>query len=82
MGIQDLVRSLVAFHIVMERLYFNQTKTPVLWERLANSAELKFNKDSSIFIWAERLGEEILETYPPNERKEEFYYDDQGYKTK
>jgi hypothetical protein len=82
LGLQNIVRSVVTFHLVLERLYFNQTTKPLLWKHLGDEPELMFNNDSRVFAWAEKLGKEIVIEYPPGEQKEGFFYDEQSYRTK
>lgn len=81
-GLQNIVRSVVTFHLVLERLYYDQTTQPLFWKRLEEKRDLKFNEDSLVFVWAEKLGKEIVTCYPPDERKEGFFYDTQSYSTK
>ena len=52
-GIQNLVRSVVASHIVFERIYFDKVSVHLLWEKSQNEGNLKFKEESIVFIWAE-----------------------------
>jgi len=72
--LQNLVRAVVTFQTVLERIYFNQIDSPVLWKRKDAKSTLSFCEDSPVFNWAERLGEEIVSCFPPDERKEGFIY--------
>jgi hypothetical protein len=81
-GLQNVVRAVVTFHLVLERLHFDRTVQPLFWKRIEGNAGLVFNEDSPVFTWAEELGKEIVTRYPPDERKEGFFYDSQGYRTK
>lgn len=78
-GLQNIVRAIVTFHVVLERMYFNKIRLPLFWKRIEGKADLWFDEDSSVFTWAEELGKEIISQYPPNERKEGFVYDSQDY---
>jgi len=81
-GLQNTVRAIVTLHLVLERLYFDKTAQPLLWKRIEGEAGLVFNEDSPVFTWAEEIGKEIVTRYPPDERKEGFFYDSQSYQTK
>jgi hypothetical protein len=81
-GLRNIVRAVVTLHIVMERLYFDQTSQPLLWMRLEGKPDLIFNENSQVFVWAEELGKEIVAKYPPNERKDGFSYDEKGVSCK
>ncbi|HUV43580.1 MAG TPA: hypothetical protein VMW13_01995, partial [Dehalococcoidales bacterium] len=80
--LQNMVRAVVTFHTVLERIYFNQIQSPVLWKRETTKSDLTFCEDSSVFTWADELGKEIVYNFPPDERKEGFFYDPQDYRTK
>lgn len=80
--LQNLVRAVVTFHTVLERVHFNQVRSPLLWRRNEGEADLVFCEESPVFTWTEELGKEILFRYPPDERKEGFLYDSQSYQTK
>ena len=81
-GLQNLVRAVVTFHSVLERLYFNEIQKPLLLKRIEGKDELVFNEDSPVLTWAEELGKEIIAHYPPDERKEGFLYDSKDYNPK
>lgn len=80
--LQNLVRAIATFHTVLERIHFNQIRHPVLWKREDSDSDLIFCDDSTVFNWIEELGKEIVSDYPPDERKEGFFYDPQGYRPK
>lgn len=81
-GLQNIVRSITTFHLVLERLYFDQTTQPLFWKRTEGKPDLVFNEDSIVFEWTEKLGKEIVSNYPPDERKKGFFYDTKNYRTK
>lgn len=81
-GLQNIVRATVTFHVVLERVYFDKTPLPLFWKRIEGEADLVFDEDSPVFTWTEELGKEIVSRYPPDEHKEGFFYDSQGYRTK
>lgn len=80
--LQNMVRAVVTFHTVLERIHFNQIQSPVLWKQEGTESALVFCEDSPVFDWTEELGKEILSRYNPDERKEGFLYDSQSYQTK
>ncbi|MFC2016296.1 SEC-C metal-binding domain-containing protein [Chloroflexota bacterium] len=80
--LQNMVRAVVTFHTVLERIHFNQIRSPVLWNRKDTESVLIFCENSPVLDWADELGKEIISDYPPDERKEGFFYDPQGYRTK
>ena len=71
-GLQNMVRAVVTFQTVLERIYYDKTDYHVLWNREAKTSDLIFNEDSQIFEWSENLGKEILSNFPPGEVKEGF----------
>ncbi|MFC1911788.1 SEC-C metal-binding domain-containing protein [Chloroflexota bacterium] len=81
-GLQNIVRAIATFHLVLERMYFDKTDQPLLWRRTEGETSLVFNEDSPVFIWAEEIDKEIAIRYPPDERKNGFFYDSQSYQTK
>ncbi len=81
-GLQDLVRAVVTFHVVLERVYFDRTANPMLWKRSEPSDGLLFDKKSPVFAWAQELGKDLTSRFPPHERKEGFIYDDEGFRLK
>jgi hypothetical protein len=81
-GLENLVRAVVTFHIALERVYFDESRLHMFWRYGKDKHALIFNEDSRVFAWAEKLGKEIVKSYPPDERKEWFQYDTQSYRTK
>jgi len=81
-GIQNIVRAVVTLHLVLERIYFDQTTHPFFWKRVGTKPDLIFNEDSKVFSWAQKLGKELVTQYPPGERKEGFSYYSKGYRPK
>ena len=81
-GLQNIVRAVVTFNLVLERIYPDKTAQPLFWKRIGAEPDLVFNDDSKVFAWAEKLGKDITSRYPPGERKEEFFYDAKDYRTK
>jgi len=81
-GIRNIVRTVVTFHVVLERIYFDQTIQPVLWQQSENDRRLIFSDNSQVFNWTEQLGKEIVSKYNPKERKESFRYNSKTYRLK
>ena len=81
-GLQNIVRAVVTFHLILERLYCGHTAQHLFWKQLDGEPVLVFSEDSIVFTWAEKLGEEIVSRYPPDERKEGFFYDTKGHNLK
>lgn len=80
-GLQDIVRAVVTFHIILERVYFDKVDAPLLW-KYDNKKNIIFNDDSKVFTWVAKLEKEVVSMYPPNERKRGFFYTDKTYKPK
>jgi hypothetical protein len=81
-GLQDIVRAVVASHIVLERVYFDNVSVHLFWKKPDKNSNLEFDEESRVFVWAGKLGEDLVSRYPPNERKQDFIYDPQNYKLK
>jgi hypothetical protein len=81
-GLQNIVRATVTFHLVLERIYFNRTARPLFWKRFGTKSDLIFNENCKVFVWAQKLGNEIVTQYPPDEHKEGFFYYPKSYSTK
>jgi hypothetical protein len=81
-GLQNIVRAVVAFHIVLERAYFNSVPVHLFWTKSIENPNLIFNDESMVFTWTEKLGEDIVSNFPPNEKKQGFNYDSQDYRLK
>lgn len=82
LGLQNIVRAVVAFHIVLERVYFNEVSVHLFWEKASENADLVFNNENIVFTWAEKLGQDIISNYPPDEKKQGFTYGSEDYKLK
>jgi hypothetical protein len=81
-GLQNIVRIIVTFHIVLERIYLKDCKQPMFWNYRDYDNCPIFNEDSIVFTWAEKIGNDIVNKYPPDERKEGMDYEDKQYKLK
>lgn len=81
-GLQNIVRAVVTLHIVLERIYYNQTIEHVFWYSHDHGPELEFNENSPVFKWARDLGEELVAEFPPDEQKEGFIRHQKSFKTK
>lgn len=77
--LRNLVRAIVSFHIVLERIHFNQIESPILWSYEEAESKYSFCDNSQIFDWAEELGNDIVAHFPPDERKEGFIYSSKQY---
>lgn len=68
-GLQNILRSIVTYHELLERIYFFDIKKPWFWK--ITNGDIVFNDNSKIFIWADKLGKEIKnefeEKYPDEE---------------
>jgi hypothetical protein len=77
--LKNMVRAVVTFHTVLERIHFNQIQNPVLWKRENTESALIFCEDSAVFDWADELGKEILTVFPPDQHKDGFTYGSKIY---
>lgn len=73
-GLQNMVRAVVTFHTVLERIHFDKVQNPLLWKRVGSEYALIFCEESVVFDWADELGREILAAFPPDEHKNGFRY--------
>jgi hypothetical protein len=48
-GLQSIVRAIVTFHIVLERVYFNEASVHLFWAKAPENADLIFNSESIVF---------------------------------
>jgi hypothetical protein len=79
MGFQNLVRLLVSYHIILERIFFKELDKKYFWNQNANGV-LQMDIDvSPISDWVSILGKEILKDFPLNEKKEFLEYSDKTY---
>ncbi|HLB73398.1 MAG TPA: hypothetical protein VJJ98_05230 [Sedimentisphaerales bacterium] len=81
-GLQNLLRGCVAFGLVLERIDFEHSPAPVFWKRDPKTKLLVFNEEAPVWKWIEDLGKEVMEQYPPKERKNGIIYSDREYKLK
>jgi len=81
-GLIDIIRAVVTFHIVLERIYFTQTEKPLFWKLSSDLKVLEYIEDSKVFSWTERLRQELGAEFPPSERKEGFIYSEKNYTLK
>ncbi|WP_395065109.1 hypothetical protein [Paraburkholderia silvatlantica] len=65
-GLQNIVRAIVSYHVVLERAYIEITGDPFFWKM--DDGTIKFDDDSKIFAWVAALGEEGNEAIPVDDR--------------
>jgi hypothetical protein len=81
-GTQNVMRGIVSLHIILEKIYYGFTKSPVFWKYNTKNNQIEFNDDSPVFQWNEKLGKEIVSEFPPGEKKAGCTYTEEEYKTK
>jgi len=64
--LQNMVRAVVTFHTVLERIHFDQVQSHVLWKQEGTDSALIFCEDSPVFDWVDELGKEVLSNFPPD----------------
>ncbi len=82
LGIENLIRAILTFHISLERIYFKQTRDPFFWEKDVHNNRLCFNGDNIVYDWVNKLIKELQKSFPPDERKNGFEYTEKSYKLK
>ncbi|MBS1249733.1 MAG: hypothetical protein MAG431_01317 [Chloroflexi bacterium] len=80
-GIQNLVRSIVTYHITLERAYMSTFEIPMLFWRVQDT-DTKFDESSVVFNWAEKIGKAIVKELPPNEDRPGFIRSKRSYTLK
>ncbi|MBN2589627.1 MAG: hypothetical protein JXA96_07185 [Sedimentisphaerales bacterium] len=81
-GIQNIVRSCCAFGLTIERIHFDVIRNHFFWERKEGDTSMKLIEDGPVWDWLEDIRKDILNQYPPNERKEGIIYSDKSIKLK
>ena len=82
LSFQNLMRLLVSYHIVLERIYFDKLQTRKFWNK-DNNDKLVIDLDSNpISQWVEKFGKEIVKDFHPHERRENMIYSERTYKFK
>lgn len=81
-GMRNIVHGIITLHLVLERLYFDQTSEPKFWKRANGNEGLTLREDSPVLAWERKLGRELSAQYPLNEPKEGFTYDPSSYRPK
>lgn len=66
-GLQNIVRVLVAYHAILERVYLQNVHDPMFWKREGH--KVVFNYDSKVFEWAAKMGADIVQEHPPHPNK-------------
>lgn len=61
-GLQNILRTIVSYHIVLEKAYLPDVVDPWFWETSNNA--IAFNDSSKIFEWADSLGTEVITQLP------------------
>lgn len=79
-GLQNIVRAVVAYHIILERIYFPTVNKHFFW--IEQDSKIVFDEDSPVFTWSEKLGNDIVKRYPPNEEKPGFIKSERSYTLK
>jgi len=80
-GLQNITRVVCTFHIVLERVHYDEIAEHCFWKK-DSMGKLAFIEDNEVFGWYDRLGEEIVKQFPPNERMDGFLYTDKSYELK
>lgn len=82
LGFQNLIRLMVSYHIVLERIYFPFIDNKYFWEINRNN-KLDMDLDSSpISDWVESIGKEIKIDFPINDKRGNLNYSEKTYKFK
>ena len=76
-GLQNLVRSAVCYHICLERAYAERVEGACFWHTESDTGTLRFDEDSRVFTWAERMGKEVVGRFPPGSKSAQFFYADE-----
>ncbi len=61
-GLQNILRSIVAYHILLERVYLDDIYEANFWIKMEK--QVLFKEDSRIFKWADQLGKDINVALP------------------
>lgn len=65
-GLQNIVRAIVSYHVVLERAYIETIDDPFFWKK--ENGGIKFDDNSKIFSWVADLGAKINEAIPVDEK--------------
>lgn len=79
-GIENIIRAILTYHIVLERIYFDENAFPWFWERI--NGMLVFREDNEIYPWINKLIKENQGLFPIDEHKNGFFYSPKDYKLK
>ncbi|MEE9552702.1 MAG: hypothetical protein V3W18_00280 [candidate division Zixibacteria bacterium] len=82
LGLENIIKAILTFHISLERIYFKQSPDPVFWKINADDGLLLFDDNNKVYKWVNKLIKELQKTFPPNERKDGFEYSEKSYKLK
>jgi hypothetical protein len=63
-GLQNIVRVLVVYHALLERVYLQNVTDPMFWKK--ESGKVIFNSDSKVFEWAAKMGADVVQELPPD----------------
>ncbi len=73
-SLQDIVRTCATYHMILERIHFNQIDDPMFWRRREDFDYIEHIEDGVVYKWAAALGELVLHEFPLNERKSDYIY--------
>ena len=79
-GIENIIRAILTHHIILERIYYDESEYSYFWDKINKT--LVFKENNRIYPWINKLIKENQKLFPIDERKNGFYYSPKDYKPK
>lgn len=79
-GMENIIRAILTFHIILERIYFDENEFSYFWDK--TNGKFVFRENNKIYPWINRIIKENQKLFPVDERKDGFYYSSKDYKPK
>jgi len=81
MGLNNVIKVILGFHICLERIHFKQLSTHHFWSYEPVIGKFIFDDDAPLYTWVTWLGDQ-LKANAPLEPQEGMLYDSKSYRYK
>lgn len=80
-GTENVILATLAFHIILERIYLNNSNESIFW-KYNHQHKLEFNNDNKVFTFTDKLRDELFSQFPPDEKRKGYTYSNRRFRLK
>lgn len=81
-GTENIILVLSAVHLIFERIYIEEISSPVFWKVDNKKHYYEFNDNSVVLAFIDKLLNDLITNFPPDEKKDGYKYYERKYRTK